>query len=210
MAAKKWKLVCSYPHYLVGWSGNRRHQICWRTSRTKKACPEGMKCACIDTSWFKIGQFLQRHVEKKLWHCIICLTECEITCINAYIIIIGVDSLSLLLVEYSAPNMKEYWSLMIILAILFQVQLVLEFEELLPPVLRTKLRSGHKVVYPWKPKKIEWLRQEHESCELIEVILERKAHKLSGKHGKLHHEKYYHHTKHPVKHTAAYVSIVNK
>ena len=92
-------------------------------------------------------------------------------------------------------------------AISFQVELVLEFEELLPPVLRSKLRSGYKVVYPWNQKKIEWLREEHESCELIELILERKAHKLGGKHGKLHHDKYYHHTERPVKHTAAYVSI---
>ena len=91
-----------------------------------------------------------------------------------------------------------------------QAELVLEFEELLPPFLRSKLRSGHKVVYPGKKKRIEWLRQEHESYDVIGMVFERKARQVYTQQSEDNNDKFHHqHTEHHVTHTAVQVSHNN-
>ena len=86
---------------------------------------------------------------------------------------------------------------------------MLEFEELLPSYFRSKLRTGHKVVYPWKPRRIKWFKPEHESPEVLQQVFGRKKHqaeKHNGKHSKGHHigtEHHHHHaTEHAVRHAA--------
>ena len=75
--------------------------------------------------------------------------------------------------------------------------MVLEIEELLRPNIRTKLRTGYRVVYPWKPIKVKWLKQIHESPEVLQQVFDRKEHqagKYSGRHHYSPAEHHHHHT----------------
>ena len=59
--------------------------------------------------------------------------------------------------------------------ILIQIELVLEFEEILTPFLRTRLRTGHKVVCPMQ-------MYNNGAIEALEQIFERKATYRADKH----------------------------
>lgn len=79
--------------------------------------------------------------------------------------------------------------------IFIKTELVLDVEDLLPVVLRSKLRAGHKISYPLQPKKFKLFQAKHESLKTLEQIFDRKAYRINKHEGRSDND---HSTERPV------------